>query len=92
MPGFGPVLAATFLANIGGNLDAFGSVDRLASVAGLAPVLRDSGRISGNLHRPRPFQPQTPANLLPRRSTLQPEEQPGLKNLLRSEARRREVT
>jgi transposase len=55
MPGFGPVLAATFLANIGGNLDCFDSVDRLASVAGLAPVPRDSGRISGNLHRPRRF-------------------------------------
>jgi transposase len=55
MPGFGPVLAATFLANIGGNLDGFDTVDRLASVAGLAPVPRDSGRISGNLHRPRRF-------------------------------------
>lgn len=55
MPGFGPVLAATFLAQIGGNLDAFDSVDRLASVAGLAPVPRDSGRINGNLHRPRRF-------------------------------------
>jgi transposase len=55
MPGFGPVLAATFLANIGGNLEGFDSVDRLASVAGLAPVPRDSGRISGNLHRPRRF-------------------------------------
>jgi transposase len=55
LPGFGPVLAATFLANIGGNLEAFDSVDRLASVAGLAPVPRDSGRISGNLHRPRRF-------------------------------------
>ncbi|MDQ0239514.1 transposase [Arthrobacter bambusae] len=28
MPGFGPILAATFLANIGGNLEAFDSVDR----------------------------------------------------------------
>ncbi|MHA7142956.1 IS110 family RNA-guided transposase [Arthrobacter sp. Sr33] len=55
MPGFGPILAATFLANIGGSLDAFDSVDRLASVAGLAPVPRDSGRISRNLHRPRRF-------------------------------------
>ncbi|MFI7744901.1 IS110 family transposase [Kocuria rhizosphaericola] len=53
MPGFGPVLAATFLANIGGNLEGFDTVDRLACVAGLAPVPRDSGRISGNLHRPR---------------------------------------
>jgi transposase len=55
MPGFGPILAATFLANIGGRLEAFDSLDRLASVAGLAPVPRDSGRISGNLHRPRRF-------------------------------------
>lgn len=55
MPGFGPVLAATFLANIGGNLDGFDTVDRLACVAGLAPVPRDSGRINGNLHRPRRF-------------------------------------
>jgi transposase len=55
MPGFGPVLAATFIAQIGGNLDAFENVDRLACVAGLAPVPRDSGRISGNLHRPRRF-------------------------------------
>jgi transposase len=55
MPGFGPVLAATFLANTGGDLRAFETVDRLASVAGLAPVPRDSGRISGNHHRPRRF-------------------------------------
>ena len=55
MPGFGPILEATFLANIGGNLDGFDPVDRLASVAGLAPVPRDSGRISGNLHLPPRF-------------------------------------
>jgi transposase len=55
MPGFGPVLAATFLANTGGDLNAFETVDRLASVAGLAPAPRDSGRISGNHHRPRRF-------------------------------------
>ncbi|VAZ69730.1 hypothetical protein LAUMK40_05893 [Mycobacterium kansasii] len=55
VPGFGPVLAATFLAQIGGSLEGFDSVDRLACVAGLAPVPRDSGRISGNLHRPRRF-------------------------------------
>lgn len=55
MPGFGPVLAATFIAQIRGSLDAFENVDRLACVAGLAPVPRDSGRISGNLHRPRRF-------------------------------------
>jgi transposase len=55
VPGFGPVLAATFLANIGGNLNGFDTVDRLAAVAGLAPVPYDSGRISGNVHRPRRF-------------------------------------
>lgn len=55
MPGFGPVLAASFLANTGGDLRAFETVDRLASVAGLAPAPRDSGRISGNHHRPRRF-------------------------------------
>ncbi|MCK8674693.1 IS110 family transposase [Rhodococcus sp. NPDC003382] len=55
MPGFGTVLAATFLANTGGDLSAFGTADRLASVAGVAPAPRDSGRISGNHHRPRRF-------------------------------------
>lgn len=55
MPGFGVVLAATFLANTGGDLTAFENVDRLASVAGLAPAPRDSGRISGNHHRPRRY-------------------------------------
>ncbi|MGH3304268.1 MAG: transposase [Streptosporangiaceae bacterium] len=53
MPGFGPVLAATFLASTGGDLNAFETVDRLASVAGLAPAPYDSGRISGNHHRPK---------------------------------------
>ena len=55
MPGFGTVLAATFLANTGGDLAAFETVDKLASVAGLAPAPRDSGRISGNHHRPKRF-------------------------------------
>lgn len=55
MPGFGVVSAATFLANTGGDLAAFETVDRLASLAGLAPAPRDSGRISGNHHRPRRF-------------------------------------
>jgi transposase len=55
MPGFGVVLGATFLANTGGDLGAFETVDRLASVAGLAPAPYDSGRISGNHHRPRRF-------------------------------------
>ncbi|CAM5436379.1 putative protein OS=Streptomyces griseomycini OX=66895 GN=FHS37_006517 PE=4 SV=1 [Streptomyces griseomycini] len=33
-------------------MDASGSAGRLAGVAGLAPVPRDSGRISGNMRRP----------------------------------------
>ncbi len=55
MPGFGPKLAAEFLAAINGDIRLFDSADRLAGVAGLAPVPRDSGRVSGNLHRPRRF-------------------------------------
>ncbi|WP_328834943.1 transposase [Streptomyces europaeiscabiei] len=33
----------------------FGTPDRLAGFAGLAPVPRDSGRVRGNLHRPRRY-------------------------------------
>lgn len=55
MPGFGVVLGAEFLAATGGDMSAFDSVDRLAGVSGLAPVPRDSGRISGNLKRPRRY-------------------------------------
>ena len=43
MPGFGPVLAATFLAQIGGSLEGFDNVDRLACVARLAPVHANPG-------------------------------------------------
>ena len=55
MPGFGVTLGAEFLAATGGNVAAFDSVDRLAGVSGLAPVPRDSGRITGNLKRPRRY-------------------------------------
>lgn len=55
LPGFGPTLAAEFLATTGGEMSAFGSVDRLAGYAGLAPVPRDSGRVRGNLRRPRRY-------------------------------------
>jgi transposase len=55
MPGFGPVLSAEFLGATGGDMTVFQSADRLAGVAGLAPVPRDSGRISGNRHRPRRY-------------------------------------
>lgn len=33
----------------------FGTPDRLAGFAGVAPAPRDSGRISGNLHRPKRY-------------------------------------
>ena len=55
MPGFGVTLGAEFLAATGGNMAAFDSVDRLAGVSGLAPVPRDSGRVTGNLKRPRRY-------------------------------------
>ena len=55
MPGFGVILGAEFLAATGGDMSAFDSADRLAGVSGLAPVPRDSGRISGNLKRPRRY-------------------------------------
>ena len=55
MPGFGVILGAEFIAATGGDINVFASVDRLAGVSGLAPVPRDSGRISGNLKRPRRY-------------------------------------
>ncbi|WP_446447152.1 IS110 family transposase [Streptomyces gardneri] len=55
LPGMGKLLGAEFLAATGGDMDAFGSADRLAGYAGLAPAPRDSGRVSGNLRRPRRF-------------------------------------
>ncbi|MEV5541703.1 IS110 family transposase [Saccharopolyspora shandongensis] len=55
LPGFGPLLGAEFLASTGGDMAVFGTADRLAGVAGLAPAPRDSGRVSGNLHRPRRY-------------------------------------
>jgi transposase len=54
--GFGPILGAELLADTGGDLAAaFGTPDRLAAYAGLAPVPRDSGRVRGNLHRPKRY-------------------------------------
>ncbi|MEU2391501.1 IS110 family transposase [Streptomyces sp. NPDC007369] len=55
MPGMGALLGAEFIACTGGDMDAFGSAGRLAGVAGLAPVPRDSGRISGNMRRPHRY-------------------------------------
>jgi transposase len=55
LPGMGAKLGAEFLAATGGDMDAFGTSDRLAGFAGLAPRPRDSGRVSGNLRRPRRY-------------------------------------
>lgn len=55
LPGMGNLLGAEFIAATGGNLDAFGTADRLASFAGLSPAPRDSGRVSGNMRRPRRY-------------------------------------
>jgi len=55
MPGIGPTLGAEFLAAVGGSLAAFPTADRLAAFAGVAPAPRDSGKVSGNLHRPQRY-------------------------------------
>lgn len=51
MPGFGPLLGASLLVGAS-DLRAFPSAGHLAAAAGLVPVPNDSGRRSGNLHRP----------------------------------------
>lgn len=55
LPGMGAMLGAEFVAATGGDMEAFGTADRLASFAGLSPVPRDSGRVSGNMRRPRRY-------------------------------------
>ncbi|MER7468731.1 IS110 family transposase [Streptomyces sp. NPDC097981] len=55
MPGIGATLGAEFLAAVGGNLEAFPTADRLAAFAGVSPAPRDSGKVSGNLHRPQRY-------------------------------------
>jgi hypothetical protein len=52
LPGIGIKLGAEFLAITAGDLAQFGSSDRLAA---LASVPRDSGKLRGNLHRPRRY-------------------------------------
>nr|P19834.1 RecName: Full=Insertion element IS116 uncharacterized 44.8 kDa protein [Streptomyces clavuligerus]AAA26773.1 integrase/transposase [Streptomyces clavuligerus] len=54
MPGMGPVLGAEFVAIVG-DLSGYKDAGRLASHAGLAPVPRDSGRRTGNYHRPQRY-------------------------------------
>ncbi|QKV68071.1 MULTISPECIES: IS110 family transposase [Streptomyces] len=55
LPGIGPLLGAEFVASTGGDLEAFPTADRLAAFAGLAPAPHDSGKSSGNLHRPQRY-------------------------------------
>lgn len=55
LPGMGPKLGAEFIAATGGDMDAFGSADRLAGFAGLAPRPHDAGRVSGNPRRPKRY-------------------------------------
>ncbi|GHE08587.1 hypothetical protein GCM10010339_57920 [Streptomyces alanosinicus] len=55
MPGIGTLLGAESVARTGGDIASFGSAGRLAGVAGLAPVPKDSGKISGNMRRPRRY-------------------------------------
>ncbi|MFB7497731.1 IS110 family transposase [Streptomyces sp. NPDC056161] len=55
VPGIGPLLGAEFLAAVGGDLASFPTPDRLAAFAGVAPAPRDSGKTSGNLHRPQRY-------------------------------------
>lgn len=53
-PGIGPILGAEFLV-AAGDLAAYPDAGHLASAAGLVPVAKDSGRRTGNLHRPQRY-------------------------------------
>lgn len=54
MPGMGPILGAEFVV-AAGDLASYADAGHLASAAGLVPVPRDSGRRTGNLHRPKRY-------------------------------------
>lgn len=54
MPGIGAILGAEFVV-AAGDLSAYADAGRLASAAGLVPVPRDSGRRTGNMHRPKRY-------------------------------------
>ncbi|WP_405496001.1 IS110 family transposase [Streptomyces sp. NBC_00096] len=54
MPGIGPILGAELVV-AAGDLTAYADAGHLASAAGLVPVPRDSGRRTGNLHRPKRY-------------------------------------
>ena len=54
MPGIGPILGAEFVV-AAGDMSAYSDAGHLASAAGLVPVPRDSGRRTGNMHRPKRY-------------------------------------
>ncbi|WP_326795825.1 IS110 family transposase [Streptomyces sp. NBC_01808] len=54
LPGMGPILGAEFIV-AAGDLTAYTDAGHLASAAGLVPVPRDSGRRTGNMHRPKRY-------------------------------------
>ncbi|MFG1666281.1 IS110 family transposase [Streptomyces sp. Y7] len=54
LPGMGPILGAEFIV-AAGDLSTYADAGHLASAAGLVPVPRDSGRRTGNLHRPKRY-------------------------------------
>lgn len=54
LPGISPQLGTEFII-AAGDLSTFRDPGHLAAYAGLAPVPRDSGRITGNLHRPQRY-------------------------------------
>ncbi|WP_418906737.1 IS110 family transposase [Glutamicibacter endophyticus] len=55
IPGIGFLLAAEFIGATGGEIKNFQNANRLAGIAGVAPVSKDSGRITGNRHRPHRY-------------------------------------
>jgi transposase len=54
LPGMGPLLAAELLVAVG-DLGSFPTAGHLAAYGGLAPVARDSGRRTNNLHPPQRY-------------------------------------
>jgi len=89
LPGMGATLTAELLAEIGG-IGRFANGDQLASAAGLAPVLRQSGKMRYTQRPPRRQQgPQT--RLLPIRVLRHPARS-CLSCLLRPQARRGQTT
>lgn len=60
LPGGGPNLGAEFMVATDGTLGGFADAGRLASYAGPVPVAQDSGRVTGNLRRPKRYSHRLP--------------------------------